>query len=537
MKQSIGWRLTAVLLSVGLSLLYLFPSLVGSQRLPSWWRYVRPFLVSPPPEPINLGLDLQGGMHLVLEVDVPQAVANTVLRRAAELRRALEREGLKGVVVEPEGGRALRLRFPEPKDRERAETVLGAYREMTRTAGEQPGELLLTVSDAEANRIAEAAVEQNVEKIRNRVDQFGVAEPLIQREGGNRIVVQLPGIKDPQRAINLIGQTALLEFKVLDDRHILEEALAGKVPDGSQVLYERVLDEKGNVVRRVPYLLEKKTLLTGDTLTSAEVRINRDTNEPYVGIEFDREGAGIFAEVTEKNVGRRLAIVLDGNVYSAPRINERIPAGQAQITGRFTMEEARDLAIVLRAGALPAPVHIVSNLTVGPSLGQDSIAAGLRASLLGGLLVILLMASYYRGAGLIADAGLLLNLLLLLGALAMVRATLTLPGIAGIALTIGMAVDSNVLIFERIREELRLGKTVRAGIDAGYEKAWVTIVDSHVTTLITGFALFLFGSGPVKGFAVTLTLGVIINLFTATVGTKVVFDWMTARWHVRRLSI
>jgi len=201
------------------------------------------------------------------------------------------------------------------------------------------------------------------------------------------------------------------------------------------------------------------------------------------------------------------------------------------------MEEARDLAIVLRAGALPAPVHIVSNLTVGPSLGQDSIAAGLRASLLGGLLVILLMASYYRGAGLIADAGLLLNLLLLLGALAMVRATLTLPGIAGIALTIGMAVDSNVLIFERIREELRLGKTVRAGIDTGYEKAWVTIVDSHVTTLITGFALFLFGSGPVKGFAVTLTLGVIINLFTATVGTKVVFDWMTARWHVRRLSI
>ncbi|MBI4391014.1 MAG: protein translocase subunit SecD, partial [candidate division NC10 bacterium] len=464
MKQAIGWRLTALLLCTGLSLLYLFPSLVGPQRLPSWWRYVRPFLVTAPPEPINLGLDLQGGMHLVLEVDAAQAVANTVLRRAAELRRALEREGLRGVTVEPEGGRTLRLRFADPRDLDRAETVLGAYREMTRAAGEQAGELRLTVSDAEASRIAEAAVEQNVEKIRNRVDQFGVAEPLIQREGRTRIVVQLPGIKEPQRAINLIGQTALLEFKLVDDRHSVEEALAGTVPEGSQILYEKVVDEKGNVVRRTPYLIERQTLLTGDTLTSAEVRLDRVTNEPYVGIEFDREGARIFAEVTEKNVGRRLAIILDNTVYSAPRINEKIPGGQAQITGRFTVEEARDLAIVLRAGALPAPVHIIANLTVGPSLGQDSIAAGLRASLVGGLLVIVLMAGYYRGAGLIADGALLLNLLLLLGALAMIRATLTLPGIAGIALTIGMAVDTNVLIFERIREELRLGKTVRAGI-------------------------------------------------------------------------
>jgi preprotein translocase subunit SecD len=536
-KQAIGWRLVALLLTTGLSLLYLFPSLVGPQRLPSWWGYVRPFILAPPPEPINLGLDLQGGMHLVLEVDAAQAVGSAILRRGAELRRGFEREGLQGVMVDAEGGRTLRIRFPDPKDRERAETVLRAYGEMTRGPGEQPGEILLSISDAEASRIAQAAVDQNVEKIRNRVDQFGVSEPLIQREGGSRIVVQLPGIKDPQRALNLIGQTALLEFKVVDDRHSLEEALAGKVPEGSQILYEKVLDEKGNVIRRTPRLVEQKTLLTGDTLTSAEVRIDQRTNEPYVSIEFDREGARMFAEVTEKNVRRRLAIILDGTVYSAPEIREKIPSGQAQITGRFTMEEARDLAIVLRAGALPAPVNIVSNLTVGPSLGQDSIAAGVRASLLGGLLVILLMAFYYRGSGLIADAALLLNLLLLLGALAMIRATLTLPGIAGIALTIGMAVDSNVLIFERIREELRLGKTVRSGIDAGYEKAWVTIVDSHVTTLITGFALFLFGSGPVKGFAVTLTLGVMINLFTAIVGTKVVFDWMTRRWQVRRLSI
>jgi preprotein translocase subunit SecD len=290
-------------------------------------------------------------------------------------------------------------------------------------------------------------------------------------------------------------------------------------------------------VGRVPLLVQKRPLLTGDLLTSAQVQIDTNTNEPVVSIEFDRDGARLFGEATAANVGRRLAIVLDDTVYSAPVIREKISGGKAQISGRFTAEDARDLAIVLRAGALPAPVNIISNLTVGPSLGQDSIDKGVRAAILGGALVILFMAVYYKLSGVIANFALLLNLVWLMGALASLKATLTLPGIAGIILGIGMAVDSNVLILERIREELRLGKTVRSAIDAGYDKAFLTIIDSHVTTLITAFALFLFGTGPVKGFAVTLSLGVIFNLVTALTGTRVVYSWMTQRWDLKTLSI
>jgi preprotein translocase subunit SecD len=396
--------------------------------------------------------------------------------------------------------------------------------------------MILSLSSREVKRIEELAVRQSLETIRNRVDQFGVAEPHIVQEGDRRIVVQLPGIKEPQRAINLIGKTALLEFKLVREGADLTEALAGKVPEGDQILYQRSVDERGGV-GRVPLLVQKRPLLTGDLLTSAQVQIDTTTNEPVVSIEFDRDGARLFGEATAANVGRRLAIVLDDTIYSAPVIREKISGGKAQISGRFTAEEARDLAIVLRAGALPAPVNIISNLTVGPSLGQDSIDKGMRAAILGGALVILFMAVYYKLSGVIANFALLLNLVWLMGALASLKATLTLPGIAGIILGIGMAVDSNVLILERIREELRLGKTVRSAIDAGYDKAFLSIIDSHVTTLITAFALFLFGTGPIKGFAVTLVLGVIFNLVTALTGTRVVYSWMTQRWDLKTLSI
>jgi preprotein translocase subunit SecD len=289
------------------------------------------------------------------------------------------------------------------------------------------------------------------------------------------------------------------------------------------------------VVGKRPIVVQRRPVITGASLTDANVQPD-ERGGWRVGFALDREGARVFAEFTGANIGRHLAIVLDDTVYSAPVIKSRIGEGRGVIEGDFTAESARDLAIVLRAGALPAPVNVVANLTVGPSLGQDSIRAGVQASIVAGILVILLMAVYYRLAGVIADAALLLNLLMLLGLLAGIQATLTLPGIAGIALTIGMAVDSNVLIFERIREELRLGKSVRSAIDGGFSKAWVAILDSHVTTLITALALFLFGSGPVRGFAVTLALGVAINLFTATVGTRVVFDWLTLRG-MKRLSI
>ena len=310
----------------------------------------------------------------------------------------------------------------------------------------------------------------------------------------------------------------------------------GKLPEGDQVLYEKIVEKDTGREFRIPYLVKKRVMLTGDVLSDARVAIGQ-FNEPYVLVTFDAKGAREFDRITGDNVKKRMAIVLDNTVYSAPVINERISGGRAQITGTFTTQEANDLAIVLRAGALPAPLKIIQDLTVGPSLGQDSIEKGIRATLIAGAMVVLFMVIYYKLSGAIADLALVLNLICLMGALAALNATLTLPGIAGIILTIGMGVDSNVLIFERIREELRQGKPVRLAVDSGYDKALLTIVDSHVTTLITGLVLFLFGTGPIKGFAVTLCLGIGINLFTALVGTKVVFDWMNQRRKVATLSI
>ena len=309
-----------------------------------------------------------------------------------------------------------------------------------------------------------------------------------------------------------------------------------KVPEGDEILFERVFNEATGRTTKKPYLVNKRTLMTGDMLIDARVNIG-EFNEPYVSITFDGSGAKLFEKITGENIRKRLAIVLDHNVYSAPVIQDKISGGRAQISGRFTTQEASDLAIVLRAGALPAPVKILQNLTVGPSLGRDSIEKGMQATILAGIFVVVFMIIYYRLSGVIADIALILNLTVLIGALGALGATLTLPGIAGIILTIGMGVDSNVLIFERIRDELNLGKPVRLAVDAGYDKAFVTIVDSHVTTLITALVLFLFGTGPIKGFAVTLSLGILINLFTALVGTKVIFDFINMRWRPQRLSI
>ena len=377
----------------------------------------------------------------------------------------------------------------------------------------------------DALRIADLAVRQGVETIRNRIDQFGVAEPTITRQGEDRILVQLPGIQDPERAKALIGKTALLEFKLVDDRATPEEALAGKLPEGDEVLYQRRVDKQTKAERKIPYVVGKRTLLTGAELTRAEV--NADPNSPgnwQVAIEFTANGARIFGEITEQNVGRHLAIVLDGVLQSAPRINERIPGGRAVITGQFTVDEARDLAIVLRAGALPAPVTVLEERTVGPSLGADSIRQGMIAIAASAIAVVLFMVIYYRLSGLIADVALVLNLLILLACMAAFGATLTLPGIAGIALTIGMAVDTNILIFERIREEMRVGKTPRASIDAGFSRALRTIIDTHLTVMVTAAILYNFGTGPVKGFAVSLFVGLAASLFTAYFFTRLLFD-------------
>ena len=494
----------------------------------------------PPGKTINLGLDLQGGVHLVLGVEIDAALASQTDRLAADVKSALERKGIAVARVEREGENAFVVQLASPQSWNDAITVVGDFPSLERRSEDQAaGRLVLALRPPEVARLRDDFVRQAVETIRNRVDQFGVAEPTISRQGTNRILVQLPGLQDFARAKALIGKTALLEFKLLDDRTSPDEAVAGRLPEDSQVLYQRRTDKDTKVEQKIPFVVQKRALLTGAELTRAEVAA--DPNSPgnwQVAIEFNPEGARRFGEVTEQNVGKQLAIILDGNVYSAPRINERIPGGRAVITGQFTVEEARDLAIVLRAGALPAPVQILEERTVGPSLGADSIRQGLLAIVASGAIVFLFMLVYYRLSGLIADVALGLNLLILLAAMAAFGATLTLPGIAGIALTIGMAVDTNILIFERIREELRVGKTVRGAIEAGFSRAFRTIIDTHVTVLVTAAILYNFGTGPVKGFAVSLFVGLTASLFTAVFFTRLLFDLLyMGRRRVEAISI
>ena len=399
------------------------------------------WMAYPPQEKVKLGLDLKGGMHLILKVDIDKV--------------------------------------PE--------------------------------------EVRHDATDRAIEIIRNRIDQFGVSEPLIQRQGANYIVVQLPGVTDRERALQIIKQTAHLEFKLVnEDVQKLNAALEGNIPSGYELKY---LNNK-------PLLLKEEPSLTGDSLIDARVEWGTMQITPYVSFSLNSKGARVFARVTKNNIGRRLAIVLDGKVKSAPSIESEIPAGKGQITGRFSEDEVADLALILRTGALPAPIQVEEERTVGAALGEDSIEKGIRSVLVGAILVLLFMAGYYLWAGLIANFALCLNLILILGVLSYPRlgATLTLPGIAGIVLTVGMAVDANVLIFERIREELKVGKTLRLAISSGYQKAFLTILDANVTTLIAAFILFQFGTGPVKGFATTLSIGILASMFTALIVTRLIFD-------------
>jgi preprotein translocase subunit SecD len=490
---------------------------------------------------INLGLDLQGGMHLVLEVDTAKAVEGTIERIAQELRTRLRKERIRYADLDRINGTKISVKIRNQASIEKFENLLDKefkdLRILSETTENDVLDILMDLPDRVTDQITRLAAEQALETIRNRIDQFGVNEPDIRNQGENRILIQLPGIKDTQRAKELIGKTALLEFKLLDETNDLNTALKGDVPPGSEVLYQIKNDPETLREIKTPYLVKKRALLTGAYLTDARMQIDSDFNEPYVSIDFDKKGARIFARITGENVKKRLAIILDNKVYSAPVIQEKISGGAARITGNFTSETAHDLAIVLRAGALPAPVNIIEERTVGPSLGADSIRKGLISMCIGGILVVLFMVIYYKGSGLIADFALLLNIILIAGGLAGFQATLTLPGIAGIILTIGMAVDANVLIFERIREEIRLGKTPRAAVNAGYDRATLTILDANVTTLIAALVLFQFGTGPVKGFAVTLSLGVISSLFTALILSRLVFDYLLMNRKIKRLSI
>ncbi|MBF0321140.1 MAG: protein translocase subunit SecD [Nitrospirae bacterium] len=540
MKKNVKWRFSIIALALVASFIALLPNTPIYKLMNKAYRDLMP------DKGIVLGLDLQGGIYLVFEVEGDKAVQLSAKRIAGSINKLLSKKEIKAEATV--SGTEIIIPAASTEIRKAVED---AY--PTLSSKDSDGRLVYTLSEKEIKSIKEFATDQALETIRNRIDQFGVAEPVIQRQGEGEIVVQLPGVKDPKRAIDLIGKTAQLEFKLVDDespaaaelpasvKPVDEEdflaKIKGKVPETDEILFERhTSKETGDVTKR-PYLLKKDSLMTGEYISEARVAIDSRFNTPYISVTFNPDGAKLFEEVTGKHVKKRLAIILDGNVYSAPVIQEKISGGSAQISGSYTMDEAKDLAIVLRAGSLPAPVHMLQNITVGPSLGEDSIAAGKRTGIMAFLLVALFMAIYYKLAGIIADFALVLNIVFLLGAMAAMNATLTMPGIAGIVLAIGMAVDTNVLMFERMRDELKLGKTPRAAVDSGYDKAFLTIVDSHVTTLITAAVLFQFGTGPIKGFAVTLSIGITINLFTALIGTKAAFDYINSSKEVKHLSI
>ncbi len=528
MRQSLVIRLVLLLVCLVAAVIYLAPSFV-----PGLW-----FL---PENGIRLGLDLQGGSHLVLEVEVGKAVENRMRRVRSALRDELRERDIafKGLDISDTGDLVVAA---STENMERVRDLLSTEFPQLEVSGSRTGaggaELRAVFAPRELDNIRNFAVDQTLETIRNRIDQFGVTEPTIQRQGQRDILVQLPGIQDPERAKALIGKTALLEFKLVDERGDVEQAVRSGPPPGREVLYGYEGTASGGVRReKVPYLLEARTLMTGDAIADANVRRGDQLEGLYVELALNSVGSTAFDRLTAENVGRLLAIVLDGRVYSAPQIRERISGGVASITGNFDFQEARDLAIVLRAGALPAPVTILEERTVGPSLGRDSVQKGIFSFIFGSVLVLVFMVAYYRGAGLLADVALVLNIFFMMAVLAGFEAVLTLPGIAGIILTMGMAVDANVLINERIREEVRNGKSPRTAVDTGYERAIPAILDSNLTTFLAGVILFQFGTGPVRGFAVTLCVGILTTVVSAVYGTRIYYDYRLARRNLARLSV
>ncbi|MCF8110283.1 MAG: protein translocase subunit SecD [Desulfobacteraceae bacterium] len=517
------WRLAVVLVVLLAAVIYVLPTFK-----PGFWPYKQ----------INLGLDLQGGMHLVMEVETEKPVKSTVERIRGDLITYLREERIGHSGIETSGETGLKIRLRDAGDLSKFEELIQENfgdDVSVRSSSEKSGDLVVEIglTEERAGEIREQAVEQAVQTIRNRIDEFGVTEPDIRVQGQRRILVQLPGVEDMGRAKELIGRTAQLEFRL-----VLEE-IRGQQDPGDRVSPETEILESSETARGESrkYLVRKYASPTGAHVQDARVQIGQRFGEPHVTIDFNRKGARIFERVTAENVNERLAIVLDDKVYSAPVIQEKISGGSARITGQFSMEEARDLAIVLRAGSLPAPVNIIEERSVGPSLGHDSIRMGLISMIVGGILVVLFMLLYYQMAGLIANLALALNILLIAAGLAAFGATLTLPGIAGIILTIGIAVDANVIIFERIREEYRLGKSPGAAITAGFQRAAVAVLDANVTTLIAALVLFQFGTGPVKGFAVTLSLGVVASLFTALFVCRLIFDYLYSLRRWKTLSI
>ena len=529
MTRNLQLKALAAVVVTLLALFFLAPTLF--EKTPDWWPNTFD-------KKLRLGLDLQGGMFLILGVNVHEAVEQRLEELRSDIQDKVRKakiahDQLKIAVKRDKEGNvtssSLSIRVIRPGDLSRLKKLIYevAAKDLTlaRQVTQKEG-ILITfhLDNNTVGKITERAVEQSVETLRNRIDQFGVAEPDITRHGGTQILVQLPGVKDPEAAKRLIGRAAKLEFHLVN-----KDASRTNVP-GDSKMYPFVDKAKGKIV------LYRKILMTGQHITAAKVSFG-EGNAIVVSLKFDAVGTRRFGKITSENVGRRLAIVLDGKVYTAPVIKDAITSGDAIIEGIDNIDEAKLIAIALRAGSLPVTVHIEQEKTVGPSLGQDSIKAGKISILVGGIFVLLFMVVYFRMAGLVANFALVLNIVIIMAVLALLQATLTLPGIAGIVLTIGMAVDANVLIFERIREEMRAGRTPRAAVDTGYGRATLTILDANVTTLIAAAVLYQFGTGPIKGFAVTLSIGVMASMFTAILVTRIVFDFVLAKWQPKALSI
>ncbi len=500
--------------------------------------------------PMYLGLDLRGGVHFLMEVDMEAAVRQAEERYVSDIRAILRSEKIRYLSLARRDDGGIEVKFRNEADRDRADDLIAReFQGLERKNVDRNGGFFmrLNLADQELREIKKFAVQQNIITLRKRVNELGVAEPVIQQQGVNRIVVQLPGVQDPARAKEILGATATLEYRLVDETGSIEDALAGQVPVGSRLYRQR---------NGEPILLKKRVIVTGDQIIDASSGIDQQTGSPAVYVTLDSKGAKKMGDVTKNNIGKGMAVVfienkpqtriVDGKKVKTTRtIQEVINVAtirdhfskRFQTTGLDSTEEARKLALLLRAGALAAPIEIVEERTVGPSLGQENISQGFRSVIIGFVLVLAFMAFWYRAFGLVANLALALNLVLIVAVLSMLQATLTLPGIAGIVLTVGMAVDANVLIFERIREELRNGNSPQASISAGYAKALSTIADANITTLIAAIVLYSFGTGPIKGFAVTLSIGILTSMFTAIMGTRAVVNLMYGGRKVGKLAI
>ena len=499
-------------------------------------------------KPMYLGLDLRGGVHFLMEVDMEAAVRLAEERYLGDLRTLLREEKIRYLSIGKRSGGGLEIAFRSPADRETgAKLIAKEFNSLVLNKSGDENILAVTLSEKEIREVKEFALQQNITTLRNRVNELGVAEPIIQQQGVDRIVVQLPGVQDTARAKEILGATATLEFRLVDSGHDVQDAVSGRVPAGSRLYYER----NGN-----PVLLDRRVIITGDSITDAASGIDQTDGSPAVFITLDAKGAKRMSNVTKDNIGNLMAVVfmetkaetkiVDGEpvkvkrkieeVISVATIRDQL-SKRFQITGLDSTKESRDLALLLRAGSLSVPMDIIEERTVGPSMGQDNIDQGFLSVVIGFVLVLAFMALWYLGFGMVANLALAFNLVIIVAVLSMLQATLTLPGIAGIVLTVGMAVDANVLIFERIREELRNGNTPQASIHAGYEKAFSSIADANITTLIAAVVLYGFGTGPVKGFAVTLSVGIVTSMFTAIMGTRAIINLLYGGRRVRKLSI